>query len=228
MKVYEQWRCAQIQSLYQAKLAVEDSQEWYWYSQLTLCKKWCTAHSQLFELANVGYICAKLNWTEKLSGVVWVPYRLKKKILDAQNSCYSVGSHYTLSLRKTVNASDHLNKLSAIKQQHHTLKPLSLTCSRSRSWCPMIAEAWWGYFCFKCSRKASLFLSISEGCMARISREPRAPPNVCLRGTVRLPLASPLEWAVPFGEACLRLTCSTSSGEVTFRLLLVCSEGTQR
>lgn len=103
-----------------------------------------------------------------------------------------------------------------------------LTCSRSLSWWPMIAEAWWGYFCFRCSRKASLFLSMSDGCIARISREPRAPPNVCLRGTVRLPLASPLGGAVPFGEACLRLTCSASSGEVTFRLLLVCSEGAKR
>lgn len=63
--------------------------------------------------------------------------------------------------------------------------------------------------------------------MARISREPRGPPSVCLRGTVRLPLASPLDGGVPFGEACLRLTCSTSSGEVTFRLLLVCSKGTE-
>lgn len=102
-----------------------------------------------------------------------------------------------------------------------------LTCSRSLSWWPMIAEAWWGYFCFRCSRKASLFLSMSEGCIARISREPRAPPNVCLRGTVRLPLASPLEGGVPFGEACLRPACSASSGEVTFRLLFVCSEGTE-
>ncbi|TNN73425.1 hypothetical protein EYF80_016379 [Liparis tanakae] len=71
-------------------------------------------------------------------------------------------------------------------------------------------------FVTMCSRKASLFLSMSGGCMARISREPRAPPNVCLRGTVRLPLASPLEGAVPFGEACLRLTCWASSEEVTF------------
>lgn len=88
----------------------------------------------------------------------------------------------------------------------------------------MIAEAWWGYFCFRCSRKASLFLSISGGCIARISLVLRAPPKVCLRGIVRLPLASPLEGAVPFGDACLRLMCSASSGDVTFRLLLVCSE----
>lgn len=113
-------------------------------------------------------------------------------------------------------------------QQHSTAKAsLRLTCSRSLSWWPMIAEAWWGYFCFRCSRKASLFLSISGGCIARISRELRAPPNVCLRGTVRLPLASPLEGDVPFGDACRRPTCSASSGEVTFRLLLFCSEGTE-
>lgn len=112
-------------------------------------------------------------------------------------------------------------------KKHFTPRSCLLTCSRSLSWWPMIAEAWWGYFCFRCSRNASLFLSMSDGCMARISREPRAPPNVCLRGTVRLPLASPFEGAVPFGEACLRLTSSASSGEVTFRLLLVCSEGTK-
>lgn len=68
---------------------------------------------------------------------------------------------------------------------------------------------------------------MSDGCIARISRELRGPPNVCLRGTVRLPLASPFDGGVPFGEACLRLMCSASSGEVTFRLLLVCSEGTE-
>lgn len=112
---------------------------------------------------------------------------------------------------------------------HPDLSTTLLTCSLSLSWWPMIAEAWWGYFCFRCSRKASLFLSISDGCIARISLVLRAPPKVCLRGIVRLPLASPLEGVVPFGEACLRLMCSASSGEVTFRLLLVCSEeGTQR
>ena len=105
-----------------------------------------------------------------------------------------------------------------------------------------MAEAWWGYFCFRCSRKASLFLSMSGGCMARMSRELRAPPTVCLRGTVRLEaLGSTVAagadeaeagvWerdGVPFGEACLRLRCSASSGEVTFRLLLVCSVETGR
>lgn len=99
------------------------------------------------------------------------------------------------------------------------------TCSRSLSWWPIMADAWWGYFCFRCSRKASLFLSMSGGCILRISREPRAPPNVCLRGTVRLPLASPFGGAVPFGDGCRRLRCSVSSGDVTFRLLLVCSDG---
>lgn len=103
-----------------------------------------------------------------------------------------------------------------------------LTCSRSLSWWPMMADAWWGYFCLRCSRNASLFLSMSGGCILRISREPRAPPNVCLRGTVRLPLASPFEGAVPFGDSCRRLRCSLSSGDVTFRLLLVCSDGRER
>lgn len=99
------------------------------------------------------------------------------------------------------------------------------TCSRSRSWWPIMADAWWGYFCFRCSRKASLFLSMSGGCILRISREPRAPPKVCLRGTVRVLLASPFGGAVPFGDGCRRLRCSVSSGDVTFRLLLVCPDG---
>lgn len=67
---------------------------------------------------------------------------------------------------------------------------------------------------------------MSGGCIAKISRELRAPPNVCLRGTVRLPLASALDGGAPFGEACLRPVFSVSSGEVTFRLPLVCSVGT--
>ena len=71
--------------------------------------------------------------------------------------------------------------------------------------------------------------------MARMSRELRAPPAVCLRGTVRLEALGSAAGAgeaeagvcerdgVPLGEACLRLRCSPSSWEVTFRLLLVCS-----
>ncbi len=93
------------------------------------------------------------------------------------------------------------------------------TCSRSLSWWPMMAEAWWGYFCFRCSKKASRFLSISEGFMARISCELRAPPTVCLRGTpARLDLASQrLPGLLAETTWCLRARCSASSLEVTFR-----------
>lgn len=64
------------------------------------------------------------------------------------------------------------------------------TWSLSLSWWPMIADAWWGYFCFRCSRNASLFLSISEGCIPKISWELRGPPTVCLRRIWR----PTLEW----------------------------------
>jgi len=62
---------------------------------------------------------------------------------------------------------------------------LAPTWSLSLSWWPMIAVAWWGYFCFRCSRNASLFLSISDVCIPRISLELRGPPRVCLLGIFR-------------------------------------------
>lgn len=107
------------------------------------------------------------------------------------------------------------------KSWNKNLEPkVALTCSLSLSWWPMMAEAWCGYFCLRCSRKASLFLSMSEGCMARISRELRAPPTVCLRGTpARLDLESQrLPGLLVETACCLRDRCSPSSVEVTFRL----------
>lgn len=50
-----------------------------------------------------------------------------------------------------------------------------LTWSWILSWCPAMADTWWGYFCFRSSRKASLLLSAFCICIA----------SVCFRGSVR-------------------------------------------
>lgn len=97
------------------------------------------------------------------------------------------------------------------------------TWSLSLSWWPMIAVAWWGYFCFRCSRKASLFLSISDVCIPRISLELRGPPRVCLLGMFREALETKIR-LFPLARRSLVLRHSASSNDVTCRLLFPCSE----
>lgn len=96
------------------------------------------------------------------------------------------------------------------------------TWSLSLSWWPMIAVAWWGYFCFRCSRNASLFLSISDVCIPRISLELRGPPSVCLLGIFRAGLGT---WArlCPLDRCSLGRRHAASSRDVTWRLLFPCS-----
>lgn len=109
------------------------------------------------------------------------------------------------------------NELCAAKWQHVPTWSLSL------SWWPMIAVAWWGYFCFRCSRKASLFLSISDVCIPRISLELRGPPRVCLLGMLREDLETETR-LFPLERRSLVLRHSASSNDVTCRLLFPCSE----
>lgn len=97
------------------------------------------------------------------------------------------------------------------------------TWSLSLSWWPMIAVAWCGYFCFRCSRKASLFLSISDVCIPSISLELRGPPRVCLLGMLREVLGTETR-VFPLGRRPLVLRHSASSDDVTCRLLFPCSE----
>ena len=53
-----------------------------------------------------------------------------------------------------------------------------LTWSLTLSWWPMMVEAWCGYFCFRCSRKASRLRSTLCGCIASTSPALRGPPTV--------------------------------------------------
>ena len=97
------------------------------------------------------------------------------------------------------------------------------TWSLSLSWWPMMAVAWCGYFCFRCSRKASLFRSISDVCIPRISLELRGPPRVCLLGMLREDLEADTR-LFPLERRSLVLRHSASSKDVTWRLLFPCSE----
>lgn len=109
------------------------------------------------------------------------------------------------------------NELCTVKWRHVPTWSLSL------SWWPMIAVAWCGYFCFRCSRKASLFLSISDVCIPRISLELRGPPRVCLLGILREDLETETR-LFPLERRSLVLRHSASSNDVTCRLLFPCSE----
>lgn len=108
------------------------------------------------------------------------------------------------------------NELCRAKWQHIRTWSLSL------SWWPMIAVAWWGYFCLRCSRKASLFLSISDVCIPSISLELRGPPRVCLLGIFREALETETR-LLPLERRSLVLRHSASSNDVTCRLLFPCS-----
>lgn len=112
------------------------------------------------------------------------------------------------------------NKLCRVTWRHIRTWSLSL------SWWPMIAVAWCGYFCFRCSRNASLFLSISDVCIPSISLELRGPPRVCLLGILRDDL-EPETRLLALGRRSLVLRHSASSN-VPCRLLFPCSESQKK
>lgn len=79
----------------------------------------------------------------------------------------------------------------------------------------------------RCSRKASLFLSISDVCIPSISLELRGPPRVCLLGRLREDLEADTR-LFPLERRSLVLRHSASSRDVTCRLLFPCSRKKMR